>query len=158
MRVGSCLLLGFMLMTFGCGKKEQKQMPVPESEYTTEPVPPGHVKIIGTVVKIFPPEGQTSQEEICARFPCKVSVRIDSVLGYGSRAVGPLAQGDTLQVLFKLTVEPTQEILPDVQPPLPGLKEGERFVAVLESRAPEMGGKVSEPLLIGYRYEKVPHP
>lgn len=101
-------------------------------------VPPGHCRLVATVVKIE--EAIGSGNEPCAKVPCVAEVRVDEILGYGSAFGTPLAAGKNIRIKFTYTTGPTQELFPAMLPPLPGLKVGTKFQADISAAGPSIGG------------------
>lgn len=144
------LLVLILLSGLGCKhtqpQKDQRPSPMPEA-----PIPPGHIRIVGTVVRVLAPSGSATSP--CDRFACDAQVRIDSVLGYGSGVTATLAVGQQVRMHFPFTLHPTREARPDLQVDLPGLREGDRFRADVEVQGPSPGK--SNSLFRIYRYEKL---
>jgi hypothetical protein len=61
-----------------------------------------------------------------------------------------LYKGQDLEVNFKFTLKPTEEIAPDLELGLPGLQVGNEFIADLEA-VPILGQNRKE--YVVYRYE-----
>ncbi len=145
------LLLLILLIGLGCkhtqSREDQRPSPLPET-----PIPPGHIRIVGTVVRVLAPSGSTASP--CDQFACDAQVRIDSVLGYGSGVTAALAAGQQVRMHFPFTLHPTREARPDLQVDLPGLQEGDRFRADVEVQGPSPGKSALSFRI--YRYEKLP--
>ncbi len=123
--------------------KERMAMEVPPS------IPPNQCRVSATVIAID--SAVRGDKGPCATAPCMATVRIDSVLGYGSAFPKPLAPGEKLVVKFAYTLQPTTKEFPEVKPALPGLSVGARFVALVGG---EMGMGQTEPAYSIYTYER----
>jgi hypothetical protein len=152
------LVLALFLLS-SCGTSKQESSHAEEAKAAKErmtidippPLPPGNCKVIATVELIDKTVKGTSANDPCSKAPCSATVRIDSILGYGSAFPKPLAAGQTLQVKFAHTLNPTKEMFPDIQPALPGLRVKDTFEAFI-SASVTMGS--SEPVYTIYSYEK----
>lgn len=125
--------------------KEKKIINIPP------PIPPNNCKVIATVETIDQTLKGTGEKDPCSKAPCLATVRIDSVLGFGSAFPSTMSAGKKIQVKFALTLSSTKEMLPEVTPALPGLSAGSRFEALINGSI-EMGR--TEPLFTIYGYEK----
>ncbi len=114
-------------------------------------VPPGNSRIAATVVSIDNALKGTGEKDPCGKAPCIATVRIDSVLGYGSAFPKTFGAGQTISIKFANTLRPTAKDYPDVKPALPGLNVGSRFVALVSG---EMEVGKTEPAYVIYGYEK----
>jgi hypothetical protein len=65
----------------------------------------------------------------CSLYPCTATVRVDSVLGYGSGFANALGPGQILEIRFAYTLAPSKQAYPDAAFSLPGLSVGEKFQA-----------------------------
>jgi hypothetical protein len=115
-------------------------------------LPPSICRIVGTVVLIDSAFVSAGGNDLCSKAPCIASVRIDSVLGYGSAFPYPIAPGQTLRVGFTFTLAPTGQVLPSMTPGYAGLAVGSQFKADLES-APTPGSSSSEKRFVVGAYE-----
>jgi hypothetical protein len=112
-------------------KGPRVQMPQPAH------IAPGHCRIVGTVIRI---DTTLSSTGPCAKAPCRATVIVDSILGYGSAFGNPLAVGRHIYVRFELTTAPTtSDLFPNTCVRLPGVSVGTRIRTDLEARL-EMGG------------------
>jgi hypothetical protein len=141
--------LGAALIVGSCAStKPDRESDAPKSlghpVAISDPVNPGQCRLIATVLDIHAPDPGVGQGDPCATFPCAATVRIDSILGYGSGFRGALGPGQKLEVRFAYTLAPSQEAHPDAAFSLPGLSAGDRFQADLsgseEMKAPGPGG------------------
>ena len=115
------------------------------------PIAPGTCKVIATVERINPTLKGVSANDPCSKAPCSASVKIDSILGYGSAFPKSFAAGEIVNVRFTNTLNPTKEMFPDIKPALPGLRVKDSFEAVIGGA--ETAGS-SEPSYTIYTYEK----
>ncbi len=145
-------LLSFILLLGACSSsKQHPKQASPSPEVGPSQVPPGHVQLVGTIIRIL--DMRTGQEgDPCASYPCQAVVRVDSVLAYGSGVQGILSSGDEVVMHFTFTLAPTREARPDIEVALPGLKEGDRFRAIVTVQE-QMGTR--QPRFIVHEYEKV---
>ena len=111
---------------------------------------PGEVRVASTVVSIDTVRSGRADDP-CARYPCYATIRIDSILGYGSGFPRPLSPGESLRARFAFTLAPSADAMPGYEPPLPGLEEGVSFQADLRGHlAPGLGAR--DPTFIVYNY------
>ena len=101
-------------------------------------IPPNTCRLIGTVVSIDEEFRTGGPDDPCSKAPCLAVVRIESIIGYGPAFGQPLAIGREIPVLFKFTVLPTEDFLPELSRHYPGLTTGSRFRADLESLPDQM--------------------
>lgn len=127
------------------GKKENIAMDIPK------PIPPNHCKVIATIEFIDQTMKGMNEKDPCGKAPCMATVRIDSILGYGSAFGYPLSPGQNILARFAHTLNPTSETQPDVKPALPGLSVGSTFEALVNA-SPVMGK--SDPSYSIYGYSK----
>ena len=112
---------------------------------------PNTCQIIAVVEAIDKTLRGSSEKDPCGRAPCMATIMIDSVLAYGPAFPKVLNVGDRIQVTFAHTLNPTKDVWPEIQPPLPGLRMGSRFAATLRGSA-TMGS--NSPSFTVYRYER----
>jgi hypothetical protein len=115
------------------------------------PIAPGTCKVVAIVELIDKTLIGMSANDPCSKAPCSATVKIDSILGYGSAFPKPLVVGQSLRVRFAHTLSPTKEMFPDIKPALPGLRATEKFEALI-SGSETVGN--SEPSYTIYAYEK----
>jgi hypothetical protein len=97
-------------------------------------IPPGHCRIVGTVIAIDTSLRSSNPSDPCAKVPCRARVRIDQILGYGPAFPQPLVPGEVVVVSFAFTTAPTtKELFPSMQDTYPGVAVGSRFVANLNA-------------------------
>ncbi len=155
------LIIASLFATFvfnSCGSSRHETLQTgkknTEHEMIKNPPPgpaPGTCKIIATVETIDRMLKGTGDNDPCSKAPCSATIRIDSVLGYGSAFPKPLLVGQLLRVRFAHTLNPTKEMWPDVKPSLPGLRIKDTFEAIVTGSM-TMGN--SEPSFTIYGYEK----
>jgi hypothetical protein len=115
-------------------------------------ISPGKCRIVGTLVSVDP---TMDKEGPCSKAPCRGTVRVDSILGYGSAFGNPIATNTQIQVRFAFTVAPTSEdLFPNMTERLPGLNVGSHFQADLESQI-EMNKGAQSPTYLVYDYRKL---
>ena len=94
---------------------------------------PRECRIIGTVTAIDRTL-DTVAGAPCSRFPCRATVRVDSVLGVGKSFLRVINRGEEVAVTFAHTVAPSKDVAPDLGVSLPGLDIGSRFQADIVER------------------------
>ena len=117
------------------------------------PIPPNNCRIIGVIVKIEDVAAFSGASEQCSQAPCWATIRIESVLGYGSAFGSPLTHGSEILVHFPFTVLPRQDIFPEMETRFPGLSAGSRFLADLEAQYRPGSGNDSSVKYVVYGYE-----
>ncbi len=114
-------------------KKPAGNVPLPpEPGEGAQRVAPSHCRFLATVVAVDSSLMSPESTGPCSKAPCMATVRVDSVVAYGSAFPRPLAKGQLLHVRFTYTLSPTQQFFPDMKPGLPGLTPGTQFKADLE--------------------------
>lgn len=93
-------------------------------------VPPGQVRIVGTVVWVDSTLSGADGDP-CAMAPCMATVKVEEILGMGSGFTGTIGAGSEIKVRFQYTLGESSKVLPDLSPSLPGLAPGSRFKADL---------------------------
>ena len=131
---------GIMLAVSSCGSPKppggtDQAESVKRPADVREPVPVGHCRIIGTVLEVHAPDPKIAGEDLCSKYPCRASVRVDSILGYGSGFPGALGPGQMIEARFEYTLAPSKEAYPGAAFTLPGLAPGDRFQADLSGGA-----------------------
>lgn len=152
-----CMLSGSLLI--GCGASKQdggraEEIRAAKERMVMDPaptIPPNNCKVIATVEAIDRTLKGANEKDPCGKAPCMATVRIDSVLGFGSAFPSTMSAGKKIQVKFALTLSSTKEMLPEVTPALPGLSVGSTFEALINGSI-EMGK--TEPLFTIYGYTK----
>ncbi|QNF33322.1 hypothetical protein HUW51_11510 [Adhaeribacter swui] len=108
-------------------EKDAKPLPEQQQKATSE-IAPGHCRIQGMVTAISPqPEAEATG--ICAQAPCRAKVKILKIVDYGQSFNQPLAVNQEINAYFKYSLKPTAQLLPNLQPALPGLKVNSIFTA-----------------------------
>ncbi len=147
------LALAIILLACGTSKQEKIQGEQTEKEKLVmnapPPISPNHCKVVATVDSIDRKLRGTSAKDPCSKAPCVAMVKIDSVLGYGSAFPKALAPGMKLNVKFAHSINPTKDVWPEIQPPLPGLRVGAKFEALINGTS--VMGK-TEPEFTIYSY------
>jgi hypothetical protein len=158
--IGGCfsaLLSGLLLA--GCGaSKEHRETDdstrvMKERAVALVPalIPPNHCRVIATIESIEKRLEGANDKDPCSKAPCLATLRVDSLLGYGSAFPKVLSVGQQLRVKFAFTLGPTRELIPEVKPPLPGLAEGSIVKADIKAT---VGMGEAEPTYMIYAYEK----
>lgn len=130
----SFFLLVVCLSLFSCrpskvDKSNTGDSSKPRVPTVGENIPPNSCRVVATVLSIDPILKSRNEKDPCSKAPCRVLVRVDSILGYGAAFAKPLAVGDTLSVTFAFTVAATKEILPSLSQSYPGVAKGTIFLA-----------------------------
>lgn len=99
-----------------------------------ENLPPNSCRVVATVLSIDPILKSRNEKDPCSKAPCQVTVRVDSILGYGAAFSKPIAAGNTISVTFAFTAAPTKEILPALSQSYPGVAKGTIFLADILSQ------------------------
>lgn len=97
-------------------------------------IPPGHCRIIGTVVQINDSLSNNDDHDPCSKAPCHTRIMINQVLGYGAGFNGDVSEQQTIPVRFAFTTAETQSLGLELKNHMPGLQEGDRFWADIEYR------------------------
>ncbi|MBN1406204.1 MAG: hypothetical protein JW956_00360 [Calditrichaceae bacterium] len=158
---GSILIIGLILSCSSSKKEFVQEKSNPDQQHIKELYPKDPQKytkriiadkcrIVATVINIDSTKYLDDKEAPCGKAPCYATIAIKQVLGYGSGFSQKLYKGQELEVNFKFTLSPTDEIVPDMQLGLPGLKIGNNFIADLEA-LPALGKSKVEYII--YRYE-----
>jgi len=146
LRISVVCVCATFLISCGSSKSNQEGMKqsdsTPKIQLAGEPIPPNHCRIVGTVVAIDQSLKSSDPQSPCAKAPCSATVRIDSIMGYGSAFGSSIAVGQQVQIMFGFTLSPTKEILPQLTQAYPGLKVGSSFTANVRSDE-GLGGKTS---------------
>lgn len=130
-------LLIFLLFGFACKPPVAIQSSTEKNskrENISASVSPNACKIIGTVIRIDSVLSVDTASP-CSKVPCSAVVRVEEVIscgvGFGSR----LNNGNEIEIYFALTLSPiNNELFPNLDLKLPGLKVGSKFMAEVESR------------------------
>lgn len=140
-------LLPLILFLFAAcsGSKQEREASDSRKEIkmTSEEkrISPNHCRVIATVVAISPTLKGVTDKDPCGKAPCIATVKIDSVLGYGSAFGSPIGEGQHLEVKFTHTLAATKTVAPELTPHLPGLSVGAKFLADIRSSI-QMGSSV----------------
>lgn len=111
MRACSRFILLVLISTFlfACRSSQQETIKREERKEVQKPpdvghmVPPGHCRILATVVSISDMLS-SRPDDPCAKTPCRATIKIDKVIGYGSAFNAPLSEGSQFEVKFRSTV------------------------------------------------------
>lgn len=143
-------------MLAGCRSSKDAQESAKETMNEVRPpdpgpgVPPGQVRIVGTVVWVDSTLSGADGDP-CAVAPCMATVKVEEVLGMGSGFTGTIGKGSEIKVRFQYTLGESSKVFPEMSPSLPGLSAGSRFKADLRSSGVSMKETTSA-FLVG-RYE-----
>jgi hypothetical protein len=120
-----------------------------------EPIPPNTCRVVLTILSIDPRLQSSIPDDPCSKAPCHATVRVDSILGYGSAFGNPFSIGEVIAVQFAFTVSPTKELLPTLSRHYPGVNSGARLSTDIQSRGDilEAEGKQARFLIYGYRLQ-----
>ena len=146
LRISVVSVCSAFLIACGSGKSAQEGTKEggssPAIQFAGDRIPPNHCRIVGTVVSIDPIMTSSDPQSPCSKAPCSATVRVDSILGYGSAFGSSITAGQQVQIMFGFTLSPTKEILPQLTQVYPGLKVGSSFVANVRSNE-GLGGKTT---------------
>ena len=151
------LVMAIASLTIGsCSSSKNNQTKdwreeIARPEAIQDPVPAGHCRIVATIVNVHPLQQGGKEEDPCSRFPCSATVRIDSVLGYGSGFRSALGPGQIIEARFVYTLAPSRDAHPGQAFSLPGLGEGDRFQADLSGGSEAMGQEAETYAIALYR-------
>lgn len=149
-------LSGLLLLSCATSKQDSSHAELIESAKQKiamdipPPIAPNTCKVVATVEAIDKMLKGTNEKDPCGKAPCTATIRIDSVIGYGSAFPKTFSAGGRLQARFAFTLSATKETMPDVKPALPGLRVGSKFTAAINASV-AMGN--SEPSYTIYSYE-----
>jgi|GEM_PF-3765379 len=121
-----------------------------QSQPTPAP-PPNTCLVTAQVIRIHDPNTSVKDSSPCGRFACKAQIRIVTVHAYGSAFSGAVNTGDSAEAYFAFTLQPTQNLFPQREQPLPGLRVNDTFTALLH-KAGLPGG--TAPAYTVYDYQK----
>ncbi len=148
------LSLVLAISVLGCSSGRQtQQTSVKETITRGAAIPPNHCRIVGTIVGVDSVLDRSDTTSPCSRFPCRATVRIDSVLGYGMAFPQPLAVGTTVEAAFLFTLHSTAGLFPGMAETFPGLKVGDVFRADLRGLESDFPGGRSPVSYSIARYE-----
>lgn len=150
-KISAAFLAGALVATGGsCAGSEDRQLNRP----IAGDINPGEVRAVCTVVGIDSTRTARAGDP-CSTYPCFATIRIDSVLGYGSGFPRPLSAGESISARFAFTLAPSNEAMPNIATPLPGLEEGDAFMADIRVHpTPGAGTGTGDPKFVVYDYVK----
>lgn len=111
---------------------------------------PGEALIAGTLLSVDSVRAERLSDP-CSTNPCYATLRIDTVLAYGSGFPRPLSSGEQLHARFAFTLSPTEGLLPELSEPFPGMQEGDSFQAKLRAAVVPITGS-TKPMFVIYEY------
>lgn len=118
----------FVMSSINCHKEVAKDK---TDKVLAEPskIPPGHAEIMGEIVEIEPISKMEKEDSPYSKAPSMAKVKIDGVT-YGS-GFPVLSKNKEIMIKFNFTLMPTtKELFPNMEDSYPGLKVGDKFVAV----------------------------
>jgi len=138
----SLVVLISLLVLFSCKSTQQKKEQVSSGKpqkasslkIGAHDIPPGQCRIIGTIVSIAEIQQTGNADSPCSQAPCQAIVRVDSVLGYGQGFIRPLSKSKEVQITFKFTLSPTEDLFKNMTKIYPGLEVGSKFKATVEAQ------------------------
>ncbi len=134
-------------------QNKKKQMKIASNP--GEPVPPNNCRVIATVLAINT-QNLESGTGPCSQVPCFATVRIDSIIGYGSAFQHPLSPDGKYVVKFNFTTRPSRKLFPNLEKSLPEVKVGMKFQADLSAmESLQMGSENAVSRYIIYTYKLV---
>ncbi len=93
-------------------------------------IPPGHAKIVGTIIEIEPVTDRSNLNDPCSKAPCIALVKVTSAV-YGA-GFPSFSNDDDIRIKIIFTLEKnTKELFPDMKETYPGLKVGQEFTALV---------------------------
>jgi hypothetical protein len=128
----------------------------PEPALFPETIPPNHCRVVGTVMAIDPSLSSAQPNDPCAKAPCRASIRIDEVVGYGAAFTPPLSKGDVIEVQFAFTTGDTRSIFPDLAQHFPGVTTGTKVKADLQSNDARKGSESGRNIFTIFFYQVQP--
>lgn len=87
--------------------------------------------IIGKVIERIPSSDVDKGWDHCDGHPCRAQIQVLALAKRGSNYHGQFNENDTIEARFIYTLDPTKEIFPELNEPLPGLYTAEYFEAEL---------------------------
>ena len=96
-------------------------------------IPAGKCRIVGSIVEIDRQFRTSNADDPCSNAPCLAIVQIDSIVGYGSGFAATFYKGQKISIIFKFSLLPSKQAIPDLKETLPGLKEGSSFIADVDA-------------------------
>ena len=133
-------LFGFLIiivasLSFNCHKE------VTKDENMHGDISPSTAKIEGEIVSIEPVGDKNTGP--CSSYPCVAVVKLKSI-EYGA-AFPVLSVGKEYRIKFSYTLgKTTKEMFPDLDKPLPGLRTGDSFIAMVSHSLQMEGSKQPE--------------
>lgn len=145
------LVLGMVVMV-SCHKRvEQKsaqhaKVDVTESSSDDEAMGmaegPTHNQVIAKVLERRIDRQRFEGHHPCNDHPCDALVEIVAITQLGMDFHGQIEEGMQVDVHFTYTLDPSDDLFPELNQPLPGLEEGAYFEAILLDDAQRPGGFV----------------
>ncbi len=153
-------LISFLVL-FSCNSTHQKKGRVSPGQpqkasslkIAAQDIPPGHCRIIGTIVSIDEIQKTGNVDDPYSKAPSRAVVRVDSVLGYGQGFIRPLSKSKEVPITFKFTLSSTNDLFQNMTKTYPGLEVGSKFLADVEANE-LIGTKTINYLIYGYEIQK----
>jgi hypothetical protein len=123
-----------------------------ELAHVGESIPSSSCRVIATVVSIDQASRSPNPTDPCSKAPCRASLRIGQVLGYGVAFPVALTEGEIISVNFAFTTAPTQDAIPHMTESLPGVQIGSTLEANLVSVETLKDGSGDSRVYVIYRY------
>lgn len=106
-RLPLLLCIVYSAMLISCGPAKEGSAAQTEGKAArTETIAPNHCRIVGTIVSVDSTLDLSDTSNPCSRYPCRATVRVDSMLGYGMAFPHPLPSGSRIPVTFLFTLHP----------------------------------------------------
>lgn len=125
-------LFFIIVILIGCSSNDasKEEVEISEIKITKE-----FSAITGTIISIDSTKFSNDENSPCSKAPCWAKVRVNSVIGRGQG--GPfISVNDTLNVHFTFTLaETTEELIPNLDKRMPGLKINDGFEANIKAMA-----------------------
>ncbi len=146
------------IFILSCRSSHQEKTPdvsAPDKRPTisAQRIAPNHCRLVGTVVSIDSALLSSDPKDPCSKVPCRATVRVDSVIGYGSAFPEALSKGKEVVVAFKFTTAATEAFFPEMSHSYPGVQVGSTFIADIEAQRTLMSKRATGHEFVVYGYE-----
>ena len=112
-----------------------------------EIIPAGFCRVMGTVVEIDSSLLSDISTDPCAKAPCRVKLRIDQILGYGSGFSQPMIAGSVIETFFAYSTADTRGLVKNLQHHFPGVQVGTVIQTDLSKKAQTLGQPSLKPII-----------
>lgn len=124
-------VISFMLfcsfLSFHCSSSSDKEK---QEIKKIDETPPGTMKIVGTVEKIFKDRLSDNSKSPCSKIPCYAQLKIEKILGRGHSVHATVSSGKVVDVNFAFTTgKADKKLFPNSNVDLPGIKAGDKIEA-----------------------------